>query len=96
MHCHKLVVKIVERDRETGRQIAVRSTEEMAADAMEKCEGTRLSHWKCVSWREVRNGGAVVRLSVSRSLCVRVKGNMMSGGAWGGGSGVHWEEDHTW
>lgn len=58
----------------------------MAAEASEKCEGTRLSPWKCVSWREVRNSGAVVPLSASRSLCVRVKGNKMRGRWEGGGT----------
>lgn len=58
----------------------------MAAEASEKCEGTRLSPlWKCVSWRGVRNGGAVILLSASKSQCVRVKGSEMRGRGVGGG-----------
>lgn len=40
--------------------------------------------WKCVSWRGVRNGGAVAPLSASRLQYVRVKGSKMRGRREGG------------
>lgn len=69
----------------------------MAAEALEKYEGTRLSPlWKCVSWRGMRNGRAVVLLSASRSQHVRAKGNEMRGRGGGGtgGGGPHLVKAH--
>lgn len=45
-------------------------------EASEKCKGTRLSPLEVC---QLANGRAVVPLSASRSLCVRVKGNEMRG-----------------
>lgn len=74
--------------------------EETSANTSEGCEGTRSPPplWKCVSWREVRNGWAALisaKAAASQGQGEqdeREKGRDRGQQRWG----VWKEEDHTW
>ena len=100
--CHELVIKSVWKEPLIGRGTE-HFQEHRGSDSRgitEMLGNKVIPLWKCVSWQGVRNGGAVVSLSASRSHGVRVKGNKMRGRGEGAGGeeagGMHREEDHTW